>query len=163
MPSFDVVSEVDMQEVDNALNQARKEIETRYDFKGSKSEIKHEKDKGIVLVADDTMKLKSLNDIINQKFAKRGISPKSLDAKEAENASGNMLRQIISLKQGIKTEDAKRIVKSLKDSGIKKVQAQIQGEQVRVTGPKKDDLQAAMKIIKENISDLDLQFTNFRD
>ena len=163
MPSFDIVSEVDMQEVDNALNQARKEIETRYDFKGSKSEIKHEKDKGIILVADDTMKLKSLNDIINQKFAKRGISPKSLEAKEAENASGNMLRQIISLKQGIKTEDAKRIVKSLKDSGIKKVQAQIQGEQVRVTGPKKDDLQAAMKIIKENISDLDLQFTNFRD
>lgn len=163
MPSFDIVSEVNLQEVDNALNQARKEIETRYDFKGSKSEIKHEKDKGIILLADDTMKLKSLNDIINQKFAKRGISPKSLEAKETEKASGDMLRQVISLKQGIKTEDAKRIIKVIKDSGIKKVQAQIQGEQVRVTGPKRDDLQSAIAVVKEHVSDLDLQFINFRE
>lgn len=163
MPSFDIVSEVNIQEVDNALNQARKEIETRYDFKGSRCEIKYEKDKGISLLADDSMKLRSLTEIVNQKMAKRGISPRSLEYKEPEKASGDMLRQLILLKQGINTDDAKKLVKTIKDAGLKKIQAQIQGEQVRVTGPKRDDLQSVIALLRENVKDLDLQFTNFRD
>ncbi len=163
MPSFDIVSEVDLQEVDNAINQAKKELETRYDFKGCKCEINYEKGKAINLLADDSMKLRSLTDVLNQKMAKRGISPRSLDYQAQEKGSGDMLKQAVLLKQGINTDDARRITKMIKESGLKKVQAQIQGEQVRVTGPKRDDLQAAIAFIKEKITDLDLQFSNFRD
>jgi len=163
MPSFDIVSEIDLQEVDNAINQTIKEIQTRYDFKGSKSEVIFEKEKDIQLLADDTMKLRSLSEILNQKMSKRGISPKALEFKEPEKASGDMLRQTVVLKKGLKSEDAKKITKSIKESGLKKIQAQIQGEQIRITGPKRDDLQAVISYVKENITDLDLQFTNFRD
>jgi len=164
MPSFDIVSEVDLQEVDNAVNQVKKEIQTRYDFKGSKSSISYEKGQEIIKVhADDTMKLRAIGEMLYQKATKRGISAKSLEFGETERGTGDSIRQEITVKQGIKTEDAKKLVKSIKEANIKKVQAQIQGEQVRVTGPKRDDLQQAIQFIKESITDLDLQFINFRE
>ena len=161
MPSFDVVSKVDMQEVDNAVNQARKEIATRYDFRGTKCTIEFDKT-SITLLADDKMKLQAMNEILNQKMVKRGVGVRSLDYKDAESSMGESLRQKIEIKQGISTEDAKKIVKHLKDQGLKKVSASIQGDQVRVTGPKRDDLQAAIAALKSGIQ-LELQFVNFKD
>ena len=161
MPSFDVVSRVDMQEVDNAVNQATKEVNTRYDFKGSKSKIDLDNET-ITLLADDKMKLQALTDILNQKMVKRGIGVRSLDFKEAEGATGDMLRQKVQIKQGISQDDAKKIVKLIKDQKIKKVSASIQQDQVRVNGPKKDHLQEVIDLLKENIP-LELQFVNFKD
>lgn len=162
MPTFDVVSNVDLQEVDNAVNQARKELNTRYDFKGSKSQIKHENDT-ITLIADDKMKLKAITEIINQKMSKRGISPRSLTFKEPEEATGDTIRQSVMIQQGISVDNGRRIVKIIKEKKLKKIQAQIQGEQVRVSGPKRDDLQGVIELLKESVTDLDLQFVNFRD
>lgn len=164
MPSFDIVSEINMQEVDNAVNQAKKEIEQRYDFKGSKSEIKLEKEKGkeaITVLADDDYKLKAIVDILQSKFVKRAISVKSLDYGKAEPASGSMVRQVIKLKMGIPTEKAKEIIKIIKDTKLK-VQAQIMEEQVRVTGKNIDDLQELIALLKGKDLDLPLQFGNFR-
>lgn len=164
MPSLDIVSEIDMQEVDNAVNQARKEIEQRYDFKGSKSEINLEKEKekeGITVLADDDYKLKAIIDILQSKFIKRGISIKSLDYGKAEAASGSMVRQIIKLKNGIPTEKAKEIIKIIKETKLK-VQSQIQEEQVRVTGKNIDDLQEIIALLKGKDLDIPLQFENFR-
>ena len=164
MPSLDIVSEIDMQEVDNAVNQARKEIEQRYDFKGSKSEITLEKEKekeGITVLADDDYKLKAIIDILQSKFIKRGISIKSLDYGKAEAASGSMVRQVIKLKNGIPTEKAKEIIKIIKETKLK-VQSQIQEEQVRVTGKNIDDLQEIMALLKGKDLDIPLQFENFR-
>ena len=164
MPSLDIVSEIDMQEVDNAVNQARKEIEQRYDFKGSKSEITLEKEKekeGITVLADDDYKLKAIIDILQSKFIKRGISIKSLDYGKAEAASGSMVRQVIKLKNGIPTEKAKEIIKIIKDTKLK-VQSQIQEEQVRVTGKNIDDLQEIIALLKGKELDIPLQFENFR-
>ncbi len=161
MPSFDVVSEVDMQEVDNAVNQAKKEIQTRYDFRGSNSKLELE-DNTLTLHAEDSMKLKAMIQILSEKMAKRGIGLKSLKFSDPEKAGGDTLRQKVEILQGIKTEDGKKIVKLIKDQKLKKVQAQIQQEQVRVTGPKRDDLQNVISLLKEKI-DLELQFTNFRD
>lgn len=164
MPSLDIVSEIDMQEVDNAVNQARKEIEQRYDFKGSKSEITLEKEKekeGITVLADDDYKLKAIIDILQSKFIKRGISIKSLDYGKAEAASGSMVRQVIKLKNGIPTEKAKEIIKIIKDTKLK-VQSQIQEEQVRVTGKNIDDLQEIIALLKGKDLDIPLQFENFR-
>jgi len=163
MPSFDIVAEVNLQEVDNAINQTKKEIETRYDFKGSKSSISYDKNATITIIADDSMKLRSVSEILNQKISKRGISLKSLEYGQTEKGSADTIKQLVTLKQGIKTEDAKRIIKILKESKLKKTQAQIQGEQVRVTAPKRDDLQLAIQVVKAEVSDLDLQYTNFRD
>lgn len=162
MPSFDVVSKVDMQEVDNAINQTRKEIETRYDFRGSKSKIEYDKEQ-ITLHADDEMKLKAITEILNQKMIKRGVGIRALDYKEAEEATGGSLRQIVMIKQGINQDSGRNIVKIIKNLGIKKVQAQIQDDQVRVTGPKRDDLQAVIAGLKQEVKDLDLQFVNFRE
>lgn len=162
MPSFDVVSKVDMQEVDNAINQTRKEIETRYDFRGSKSKIEFDKEQ-ITLHADDDMKLKAITEILNQKMIKRGVGVRALDYKEAEEATGGSLRQIVIIKQGINQDSGRNIVKIIKNLGIKKVQAQIQDDQVRVTGPKRDDLQAVIAGLKQEVKDLDLQFVNFRE
>ena len=134
MPSFDVVSKVDMQEVDNAVKQATKEISQRYDFKGSKSEITQEKD-SVKVLADDDYKLKAVIDVLQSKFMKRDISIKALQYGKVEPASGGMVRQIISVQQGISKENGKVIIAALKESKIK-VQAQIQDEQVRVTGKK---------------------------
>jgi uncharacterized protein YajQ (UPF0234 family) len=162
MPSFDVVSEVDLQEVDNAVNQLRKEIATRYDFKGSKSTVEHENTK-ITLMADDAMQLKAMVDILRQKMSKRGINPRSLDFKAPEKASGDMSRQSVDIIQGIAQDKAKKIIKLIKDKKLKKIQAQMQGDQIRITGPKRDDLQSTMKILEEEVEDVALQFTNFRD
>ena len=161
MPSFDVVSKVDMQEVDNAVNQAKKELQNRYDFRNAKSEIAFDK-KAITLLAEDKMKLEAMKEILNQKMVKRGIGVRSLDYKEAEGATGMSLKQVVELKQGISTDDAREMVKLIKSSGLKKVQAQIQDDQVRVTAPKKDDLQDVIKLLKEKVN-LELQFTNFKD
>ena len=162
MPSFDVVSEVDMQEVNNAVNQAQKEVGTRYDFKGSKSSISQESS-AITMVADDSMKLKALTEILSQKMTKRGISTRSLDFGPKDEATGGMIRQKITVKQGISSEQGKKIVKQIKEQKFKKIQAQIQGEQLRITGPKRDDLQNVMSFLKENVKEVDLQFNNFRD
>ena len=161
MPSFDVVSKVDMQEVDNAINQARKEIGHRYDFRNSKSSIELE-ETAITLRADDNMKLSALRDILSEKMAKRGVGLRALDFEEPESATLGSLRQKITIKQGISTEDGKKIVKMIKDSNIKKVQAQIQQDQVRVTGQKRDDLQGVIRLLKEQV-ELELQFVNFKD
>lgn len=162
MPSFDVVSEVDMQEVDNAVNQARKEISNRYDFRNSKSEIVFDKQPEINLVADDKMKLEALSECLKQKLSKRGVGLKSLDFQEPQPAGGSTIKQLIKIKQGISTDDGKKIVKAIKEKNFKKVQAQIQQEQVRVTAPKRDELQAVIQMLKEEI-ELELQFTNFKD
>lgn len=162
MPSFDVVSQVDMQEVDNAVNQARKEINTRYDFRGSNCKIDFE-DELITLHAEDKMKLEAMQGMLREKAIKRGVSAKSLDFKEPEDASGGKLRQKIQIKQGIEQEEGKKIVKIIKDEKLKKIQAQIQADQVRVTGPKRDDLQAVIGLLEEKVTNLDLQFVNFRD
>ena len=161
MPSFDVVSRVEMQEIDNAVNQAKRELENRYDFKGSKSSIEQDNET-ITLVADDKMKLQALEDILKQKMTKRGVGVKSLDFKEPEDASLGSLRQKVQIKQGISQEDGKKIVKLIKDQKYKKVQAQIQQDQVRVNGPKRDILQDVISLLKENV-ELELQFVNFKD
>ncbi|MEO8511999.1 MAG: YajQ family cyclic di-GMP-binding protein [Ignavibacteria bacterium] len=160
--SFDIVSEIDWQEVDNAINQTRKEILSRYDFKGSKSTIEYsQKDKTITILADDDYKSKAIVDMLQNKFVKRGIPLKSMQFKPQEEAGGSMVRQIIEVLQGISKENAKLIVKIIKDSKIK-VQAAIQDEQVRVSGRDKDMLQEAMGLVKSADLDFAVQFTNYR-
>lgn len=161
MPSFDIVSKVDMQEVDNAVNQAVKEIGQRYDFKGSKSEVTMEKD-SIKILADDDFRLKAIVDILQSKFIKRNISPKALQYGKAETASGGMVRQIVTIQQGISKEKGKEVVAVIKDSKLK-VQGQIQDDQVRVTGKNRDDLQEAIRTLKGKDLGIELQFVNFRD
>jgi cyclic-di-GMP-binding protein len=161
MPSFDIVSKVDMQEVDNAVTQAAKEISQRYDFKGSKSSITPEKD-SVKVMADDDYKLKAVIDVLQSKFMKRGISIKALQYGKVEQASGGMVRQIITVQQGISKEKGKEIIAVIKESKLK-VQAQIQDEQVRVTGKNRDDLQEAIASLKGKDLDVEMQFTNFRD
>jgi len=162
MPSFDVVSEVDMQEVDNAVNQVKKEIANRYDFRGSKSEVQFEKTEGITLIGEDEMKLNAMVDMLKQKMAKRGVGVRSLDFKEPEQAFSGSLKQEVGIKQGISQEDGKKIVKLIKDKKLKKIQAQIQQDQVRVIGPKKDALQEVIALLKSEVA-LELQFKNFKE
>jgi uncharacterized protein YajQ (UPF0234 family) len=160
--SFDIVSEIDWQEVDNAVNQARKEIQQRYDFKGSKSSIEiNQKDKKLTILADDDYKLKAVVDILQNKFIKRSIPLKSMKYHNPEPASGGMMRQVIDVQHGISTDNAKKIVKMIKDTKIK-VQSQIMEDQVRVTGKDKDDLQSVIKLVKEADLDFAVQFTNYR-
>lgn len=161
MPSFDIVSKVETQEVDNAVNQAIKEIQQRYDFKGSRSEIKWDKKEEITVVGDDDNKLNSVIDILQTKFVKRGVSLKSLEYGKVEEASGGLKRQTIKILQGIPTEKAKEITKIIKDSKLK-VQAQIQDEQIRVSGKKIDDLQEVIQMLKGKDLDLNLQYVNMR-
>lgn len=161
MPSFDIVSKVEVQEVDNAVNQAVKEIAQRYDFKGSKSEISQEKD-AIKVLADDDYKLKAVIDVLQSKFLKRNISIKALQYGKVEPASGGLVRQIITIQQGISKEKGKEIISVIKESKLK-VQAQIQDEQVRVTGKNRDDLQDTIQLLKGKDLDVEMQFTNFRD
>ena len=160
MPSFDIVSKVDMQEVDNAVNQTVKEIAQRYDFKGSKSEISQEKD-AIKVLADDDFRLKAIIDILQTKFLKRGLSLKALDYGKAENASGGMIRQNIAIQQGISKEKGKDVCAVIKESKLK-VQAQIQDDQVRVTGKNIDDLQEIIQMLKGKDLGVEMQFINFR-
>ena len=162
MPSFDIVSEVDLQEVDNAVQQARKELGQRYDFKGSKSEIEWGGKGDITVLGDDDYKLKAVIDILQGKLVKRGVSLKALDYQSIDDASGGMKRQVIKLQQGISKEKGKEVVKIIKGMKVK-VQAQIMEDQVRVTGKKRDDLQEVMQELKGKSLDIDLQFTNMRD
>lgn len=160
--SFDIVSEVNLQEVDNAINQARKEIGQRYDFKGSKSSIElNQKDKLLTLISDDDFKLKAVIDILQNKLIKRGVPVKALDYGTVEPAANTTVRQVITLRVGIDKENAKLLVKMIKESRLK-VQAQIMDDQVRVSGKSKDDLQAVMKLIREAELEFATQFTNYR-
>lgn len=160
MPSFDIVSKVDMQEVDNAVNQTIKEIAQRYDFKGSKSEITQEKDT-VKLLSEDDFRLKAIIDILQSKFIKRGISVKALQYGKVENASGGMVRQIITIQQGISKEKGKEINNVIKETKLK-VQSQIQDDQLRVTGKNIDDLQEVIQLLKGKDLGIELQFVNFR-
>ena len=160
MPSFDIVSTVDMQEVDNAVNQTLKEIAQRYDFKGTKSQVTLEKD-AIKVLADDDFRLKAIIDILQSKFIKRGISVKALQYGKAEPASGGMVRQIITIQQGISKEKGKEINAIIKETKLK-VQSQIQEDQVRVTGKNIDDLQEIISLLKGKDLGVELQFVNFR-
>ena len=158
--SFDIVSKIDLQEVDNAIQQALKEIRQRYDFKGSIADLRREKEI-LHLVADDDYKLRAVTEILMQKLAARRVPAKGVTFKNPEEATGGSLRQQAMLQQGIPQEQAKEIVKILKTSGIK-VQAAIQGDQVRVKGKNKDDLQSAIKVLRDSALDFDMQFTNYR-
>lgn len=158
--SFDIVSQIDLQEVDNAVNQALREIETRFDFKNSKSDIKQDDDK-LTLISDDEFKLKNVVDILESKFVKRNLSLKALQYGKIESAAGDTVRQVVTLQQGIDKDQAKKIIKMIKDSKLK-VQAQIQDDQVRVSGKNLDDLQAIIKIVREADLDFDVQFSNYR-
>jgi len=161
MPSFDIVSQLDTQEMDNAINQARKEIATRYDFRGSKSKVDWDKEK-IDLLADDDFKMRSLIDIVREKAMRRKIDARALDIGKIEDGAGGLKKCEIKLKQGVPVETARDMVKAIKNSKIK-VQAQIQDNQVRVSGKKRDNLQEAIELIREKGYDLPLQFVNFRD
>ncbi len=160
--SFDVVSKVDLQEVSNAVQQASKEIATRFDFRGSSSKIEwNEKELALTLTSDDAHKLKSVVDILETRLVKRGIAIKSLDYGKIEDAAGGTVRQVAKIQQGIVSEKAREIVKAIKDKKFK-VQAAIQGDQVRVSGRNKDDLQATMALLRAGDFGLPLQFTNYR-
>lgn len=161
MPSFDVVSQVDPQEVDNAINQTRKEIVQRYDFKGTKTSIDVDKE-SIHVVSDDDFKVKAVVDVLQSKFVRRGISLKALVYGKIEPAAGGLAKQTITVQQGIDADRARQIVKLVKDTKIK-VQTQIQGDQLRISGKKRDDLQSVMQLLKAQDLDLPLQFSNFRD
>lgn len=161
MPSFDIVSEVDLHEVHNAVDQANREIQTRYDFKGTDTRVEQDGAR-LTLHADDDFRLEQARDILYARLAKRKVDLESLDAAEPEHASSGRVRQAITVRQGIDADLARRIVKSIKDSKMK-VQGQIQGEQVRVSGKKRDDLQQVIAMVREGNWGLPLQFTNFRD
>jgi uncharacterized protein YajQ (UPF0234 family) len=158
--SFDIVCKIDMQEVTNALDQARREVDTRYDLKGTKNEIKQEKTE-ITLVAADDMKLKAVTDILQSKLHKRGIPLKGLSYGEVEQAAGDTLRQKITLQQGIPIEKAKEIVRLIKDSKVR-VQASINEDKVRVSGKNRDDLQKIIALVKDKDLGIALQFDNYR-
>jgi len=160
--SFDVVSKVDLQEVSNAVQQASKEIATRFDFRGSASKIElKEKELELVLTSDDDHKIKSVIDILETKLVRRGVAVKALDFGRIEPAAGGTVRQVAKIQQGIPSEKAKEIVKAIKDRKLK-VQASIQSDQVRVSGRAKDQLQEAIALLKERDFGLPLQFTNYR-
>ena len=158
--SFDIVSKIDLQEVDNAVQQALKEIRQRYDFKGSIADIRREKEI-VTLLADDEYKLKAVTEILVSKLAARRVPAKGLTFKTPEAATGQSLKQQVVLQQGIPQDQGKEIVKILKASGLK-VQPSIQSDQVRVKGKNKDDLQRAMKVLRDAALDFDMQFTNYR-
>ena len=160
-PSFDIVSKVDRQEVDNALRQTEKELSTRFDFRGTDAEISWAGDEAVSLKAETEDRVKAALDVFKEKLIKRNISLKSLDAGEPR-ASGKTYRIDCKVIQGIETEKAKAISKKIRDEGPKGVQAQIQGDQLRVTGKKKDDLQAIIALLKGEDFGLALQFTNYR-
>jgi len=160
MPSFDIVSKVDMQEIDNAVNQVRKEISQRYDFKGTHNEIEQNKAQ-LVLVAADDYKLEAMTGLLRERLVRRGVSPKCLDLGKKEPASGGAVRQTISIIEGISSEKGKDLVKRIKETKLK-VQAQIMDDQVRVNGKKIDDLQEVIQFLKGLDLDIELQFVNMR-
>jgi uncharacterized protein YajQ (UPF0234 family) len=162
MPSFDVVSELDLMEVENAFNQARKEIAQRFDFKGTSTDLERQKDGAILVKANSEGRAEAAYGVLLEKMAKRGVPLEGLDPQKIEPAAGGHVRRLVALKKGIPQEDARRIVALVKDSGLK-VQASIQGDAVRVTGKKRDDLQAVMQSIRGAQLGLPLRFQNFRE
>ena len=161
MPTFDIISEVNQVEVRNALDQTNKELSTRFDFKGSDARVEHA-DKVLTLFADDEFKISQVIDILTAKLAKRSVDVRSLEYGEIEKVSGNKVKKVVTLRVGIGQDLAKKIVKLLKDAKLK-VQASIQGDTVRVSGAKRDDLQSAIALVKKTITDYPVQFGNFRD
>jgi hypothetical protein len=161
MPSFDIISEVNQVEVRNALDQANKELSTRFDFKGSDARAELA-EKTLTLFADDEFKMKQVIDIVVGKLTKRGVDIRALKYGDIEKVSGNKMKQVVTIRVGVEQDLAKKIVKLVKDSKMK-VQASIQGDTVRVSGGKRDDLQAAIALVKKSITDFPLQYDNFRD
>jgi hypothetical protein len=161
MPSFDVVSEVDKQELKNAVDQTNKEVGTRFDFKGSDARVE-QAEYVLTVFADDDFKLDQVKDVLNNKLVKRGIDIRTLDVGEIEKVSGGKVKQQVTIKVGVETELGKKIIRLLKDSKMK-VQASIQGDTVRVTGAKRDILQEAIALLRKDITEQPLQFNNFRD
>ena len=161
MPSFDIVSKTDLAEVDNALGGVTREIAQRFDFKGSNCTLTR-KDQEITVLADDDQKLRHIHDLLKVYFTRRQVDPKSLEFGKEEKAAGDSIRQVVTVKQGISAELAKKLVKEIKDSKIK-VQASIQGDEVRVTGKKRDELQETIALLRKLDVDRPLQFENFRD
>jgi uncharacterized protein YajQ (UPF0234 family) len=161
MPSFDTVSEANLVEVKNAVEQSNKEITTRFDFKGSDARVE-QKERDLTAYADSEFQLGQVRDVLTNKMTKRNVDVRFLDHGKIEKIGGDKVKQVIKVKNGIETEDAKKIVRVIKDSKMK-VQASIQGDAVRVTGTKRDDLQAAMAMLRKEIKDLPLEFNNFRD
>ena len=161
MPSFDIVSEVDRQEVDNALNQARKELATRFDFKNTIAEILQEKDK-ITLTAEDAARLRGLREIVIGKLSKRGIDLRNITQEEPAISSVGHARQELNIRQGLEGDKAKEIIQAIKSQGFK-VQSQLQDRQIRVTGKKKDDLQAVIQFVRSRDFGVAANFKNFRD
>jgi len=161
--SFDVTSTIDFQEVDNALNQARKEVAQRYDFKGATAEITlNATDKTLTLVADDEMKMNALWEMVQTRLVRRGVPVKNFKSDKSEPAAGSKIRRVIPIQQGIPIEAAREIVKYIKDQKLKKVQASIQADQVRISSPSKDELQAAMQALRDHDFGVALQFGNRR-
>lgn len=162
MPSFDVVSQVELQEIDNAVNQTMKEISQRYDFKNSKTSIEwRSKEKEIIIVADDDYKLTASTDILQSKLVKRQVPLKNMKYETIEQATGGQVRQVIKIQQGLDKEAAKKVTEAIKNAKLK-VQAQVMDDQVRVTSKSIDDLQTAMRTLKSAALDVDLQFVNMR-
>jgi uncharacterized protein YajQ (UPF0234 family) len=161
--SFDITSGVDLQEVDNAVNQSQKEIGQRYDFKGSKSSIEFKRAESmLVLIADDDFKMRALFDVLQTKLIKRAVSVKNLDIGETKPAGGDTVRKEIKLKTALDSETAKKVAAAIKEAKLKKVQAAIQGEQVRISSPSKDDLQDAIQLLKSKDFGVELKFGNYR-
>lgn len=161
MPSFDIVSKTDLAEVDNALAGVIREVETRFDFKGSKCSVER-KDNMLTLLADDDLKLKQMHELLKVYLTRRKLDAGALEFKPPEKASGNTLRQMIEVKQGLAQDLAKQITKHIKDSKLK-VQVAIQGDELRITGKKRDDLQDAIALVREMKIEQPLQYVNFRD
>jgi uncharacterized protein YajQ (UPF0234 family) len=161
--SFDVTTGVDLQEVDNAINQSQKEIAQRYDFKGSKATIEFKRPEAmLVLVADSDFQMRALFDVVQSKLIKRGVSVKNLDIGEVKPAGGDTVRREIKLKTALDSDTAKKVAAAIKDAKLKKVQASIQGDQVRVSSPSKDDLQQAMALLRAGDFGVELKFGNYR-
>ena len=161
MPSFDTVCEANLVEVKNAVDQANKEISTRFDFKGTDARVE-QKERELTAYADSDFQLSQVRDVLTNKMTKRNVDVRFLDHGKIEKIGGDKVKQVIKVKNGIETEDAKKIVRVIKDSKMK-VQASIQGDAVRVTGAKRDDLQAAMAMLRKDVPDMPLEFNNFRD
>lgn len=161
MPSFDIVSEVDKQEVRNAIDQVNKEVSTRFDFKGSDARVE-QADYTLTVFADDEFKLGQVFDILTAKLAKRNVDVRCLDKGRVEKISGNKVKQLVTVKTGVESELAKKIIRLIKDSKLK-VQGSIQGEAVRVSGAKRDTLQGAIQLVKKSVTEFPLQFQNFRE
>ena len=161
--SFDVTTGVDLQEVDNAVNQAKKEVAQRYDFKGAKIEIEFKRAEGLIaLLADNDMRMRAVFDVVQTKLIKRGVPVKNLDVGEMIPAGGDTLRQEIKLKQALDTETAKKVVAAIKEQKFKKVQASIQADQVRVSAPSRDELQSVIAFLRTQDVGVELQFGNYR-